>query len=111
MNWINLTDINQLTDIDQNSISQPIIIFKHSTRCSISCMVKDRFERHWPADSKTENVFLLDLLNHRNISNEIAARYHVEHQSPQVLVIKNKQATYVANHNGISADSTVQALN
>jgi bacillithiol system protein YtxJ len=73
-------------------------------------MVKDRFERHWPADLKTDNAFLLDLLNHRDISNEIAARYQIEHQSPQVLVIKNKQATYVANHNGISADSTVQAL-
>jgi bacillithiol system protein YtxJ len=73
-------------------------------------MVKDRFERHWPADLKTDNAFLLDLLNHRDISNEIAARYQIEHQSPQVLVIKNKQATYVANHNGISADSAVQAL-
>jgi bacillithiol system protein YtxJ len=73
-------------------------------------MVKDRFERQWPATVSTEKVFLLDLLNHRDISNEIAKRYQIEHQSPQVLVIKNKLATYVANHNGISAESTVQAL-
>ena len=109
MNWLELIDINQLDNIDQDSINQSIIIFKHSTRCSISNMVKDRFERQWSNPSEQVSIYLLDLLNHRDISNEIALRYQIEHQSPQVLVIKNKLCTYVANHNGISANETVQA--
>lgn len=109
MNWLELIDINQLDNIDQYSINQSVIIFKHSTRCSISNMVKDRFERQWPNQEQHTKIYLLDLLNHRNISNEIASRYQVEHQSPQVVIIKNKLCTYVANHNGISADATIQA--
>lgn len=104
LNWLNLTDINQLDDLIESSVNQKVIIFKHSTRCSISNMVKDRFERNWPKDLLEQDVYYLDLLSFRDVSNAIAEKLDVEHQSPQVLIIENKACIYSANHNFISAE-------
>jgi bacillithiol system protein YtxJ len=103
LNWLNLTDINQLNDLVESSVNQKVIIFKHSTRCSISIMVKDRFERNWPIELADQNVYYLDLLKFRDVSNAIANDLDVAHQSPQLLVIENKICTYFANHNEISS--------
>ena len=109
MNWIALTDEQQLNTIVDQSKDHPVVIFKHSTRCSISSMAKNRLERETP----TENVsfYYLDILRYRPVSNKIAEDFHVHHESPQILLIKNGECTYEEAHNGISmADITEQAL-
>ncbi|TAE40451.1 MAG: bacillithiol system redox-active protein YtxJ [Sphingobacteriales bacterium] len=86
MNWIALDTETQLAEIKNNS--HVSVIFKHSTRCSISSMAKRKFELDWddlPPDTK---LYFLDLLSYRSISNQIAADFNVQHQSPQVLLIK-----------------------
>jgi bacillithiol system protein YtxJ len=100
MNWIALTEEHQLEQIKEQSKEQPVVIFKHSTRCSISSMAKSRLERETPA----ENVpfYYLDLIRYRAISNKIAQDFHVHHESPQILLIKNGECTYEESHNGIS---------
>ena len=110
LNWLNLTDINQLDDLIESSVNQKVIIFKHSTRCSISNMVKDRLERNWPNDLLEQDVYYLDLLSFREVSNAIAEKLDVEHQSPQVLIIENKACIYFANHNFVSADAIKKEL-
>ena len=110
LNWLNLTDINQLDDLFEKSVNQKVIIFKHSTRCSISTMVKDRLERNWPDDLENQKIYYLDLLNHREISNAIADKTGVEHQSPQVVIIENGICIFSANHNFISADAIKNGL-
>ncbi len=100
MNWIALTDEQQIEQIKEQSKQQPIVIFKHSTRCSISSMAKNRLEREVPANNVS--FYYLDLLRYRPISNKIAEDFHVHHQSPQVLLIKNGECTYEENHNGIN---------
>ena len=110
LNWLSLTDINQLDDLIESSVNQKVIIFKHSTRCSISCMVKDRLERNWPKDLEKQDIYYLDLLNFREVSNAIANKLDVEHQSPQVLIIDNKDCIYSASHNFISAETIKNEL-
>ena len=102
MNWNTLTTIEQLQTIDSESATQPIMLFKHSTRCSISSAALARLERGW----KEAGVkpYYVDLLVYRDLSNEIATRYGIEHQSPQVLVIKNGQAIYNESHMGIDVE-------
>lgn len=100
MNWIDLTSEEQLNQVNEQSNTQPVVIFKHSTRCSISIMAKGRLEREIAPDNVP--FYYLDLLNHRNISNKIAEKYSVHHESPQILVIKNGECTYDESHNGIS---------
>ena len=99
MNWNKLSDINQLDEIVKASVDKPVLIFKHSTRCSISSTALDRLERSW----KNEEVqglkpYYLDLIQFRNISGAIENKFDVEHQSPQALIIKNGSCVYHASH-------------
>lgn len=101
MNWKQLTDLQQLKQLTEASFQFPVLFFKHSTRCSISVMALNRFQREW--NNTTVNPYFLDLLNYREISNQIAILFEVEHQSPQVLLIKDGDCLYHASHNAIDA--------
>lgn len=98
--WRQLTDLGELNEIVDLSTEKPVLLFKHSTRCSVSRMVLKQFESDFDLQDKITPYFL-DLLNHRDISNEIANRFHVEHQSPQMIVIKDGKAIYNASHENI----------
>jgi bacillithiol system protein YtxJ len=103
MNWQQLTTENTLQDLIKVSETKKVLIFKHSTRCSISAMVLSRIERDWET---TENnriePYYLDLIKYRSLSNEIAQKFGVQHESPQILVIENGKCVYHASHNAIS---------
>jgi bacillithiol system protein YtxJ len=109
MDWIQLTNDEQLEEISAKSIEKPQVIFKHSTRCSISTVAMKRLNK----GSLPENIdfYHLDLLSYRNLSNKIAQKFGVNHESPQVLIIRNGQCVYDESHLGISLDDiTEQAL-
>lgn len=99
MNWINLTTMSELYKIKEDSYQNPQFIFKHSTRCSISKMVLSRFES--TNDSVSLSVYLLDLLNYRDLSNQIADDFNVKHESPQLLVIKVGECYKHSSHTSI----------
>jgi bacillithiol system protein YtxJ len=102
MNWNRLERPEQLKEIITESADSNILIFKHSTRCNISRSTLDRLERNWK-DAEVPNVkpYFLDLLSYRDISNTIAEQFQVEHQSPQVLIIRHGKAIYDNSHYGI----------
>jgi bacillithiol system protein YtxJ len=102
INWIELTDLGQLNEIMEISHQKPVAIFKHSTRCSISRMALKQFENEFDLEG-TVTPYFLDLINHRDISNEIATRFEVYHQSPQLLLIKDGKSIYDASHSDIDA--------
>lgn len=105
MNWKTLTSEEQLSEINTVSANQPIAIFKHSTRCSISSMAKARLER--AAEPEGLTFYYLDLISYRPVSNKIAEMYCVEHESPQVLLIRNGECVYNESHSGILMDEIV----
>jgi len=99
MDWKPIDDIKTLDEIDQISKTQSIIIFKHSTRCHISAQVISNIENSYDLAGNQNFVwYYLDLLQYRNISNAIATRYGIEHESPQALVIRNGQCVYNTSH-------------
>lgn len=102
MDWVSLTDLEQLNEITDLSHENPVVIFKHSTRCSISRMALKQFENEFDSKDKVTPYFL-DLLNHRDVSNEIASIFGVVHQSPQIIVVKGGTAVYDASHSDIDA--------
>jgi bacillithiol system protein YtxJ len=106
MNWIPLTQIEQLDSIQDASHSKPQLIFKHSTTCSISKMAFDRFER--AATPEGIDFYYLDLLNFRSISNSVAEKFQVHHESPQVILIKNGACIYDESHYGIMMDEVIE---
>lgn len=109
MNWIPIENEDQLEVIRTNSSLSPQVIFKHSTRCSISSMAKSRLERS-VAPSNVQFHFL-DLIKYRSISNKIEEEFGVYHESPQVLLIRNGECVYDESHSGISMEEIEEQAN
>ena len=99
--WKVLNEQSQLDQISKDSATRPQLIFKHSTRCGISAMVWRGFERNWESEGYAADLYVLDLLSYRDISDEIASRFQVFHQSPQLLIIKNGVVVAHESHGAI----------
>lgn len=100
--WIPLNELQQLNHIENKSATKAQVIFKHSTRCGISSMVMRQFVDAYGLNEKDLDLYYLDLLNYREISNEIAAKFQVMHESPQLLVIKNGVVVAHDSHGAIN---------
>jgi bacillithiol system protein YtxJ len=102
MKWSELRSVNQIAEIRQESKENPILIFKYSSRCSLSRLALDRLERSWDeSDMQSVKPYFLDLITYRDISNRIAYEFAVEHESPQVVVIDNEKSILDQSHMGI----------
>jgi bacillithiol system protein YtxJ len=104
MNWIDLNSKNQLASMIESSKITPHLVFKHSTRCFISKSVLSNFEKEWNLPDSTVILVFLDLLAHREISNEIEKIFNVRHESPQALLIRDGKVVYSASHENIDVD-------
>lgn len=109
INWIPLTSMGQLDTIAGFSNEKPVFIFKHSTRCSISRFALKQFENEFDTTNHVD-AYYLDLIEHRDISNEIASRFGVYHQSPQLILIKAGKAVYDVSHSEINAEALKEKL-
>ena len=100
--WMYLEE-TPLDEIVKISFEKPVAIFKHSTRCSVSRMAWNQFSNQYAIEFEKMELYFLDLLAHRSISNEVAERFGVVHQSPQLIVIKDGKVVYDASHSDIDA--------
>lgn len=108
MNWIDLNNIQQLAALKELSKARPQVIFKHSTRCSISSVAKSRLERsEQPGNS---DFYFLDLIRYRSVSDRVAEDFAVAHESPQILLIKNTECVYEESHSGIRMDELIEQM-
>ncbi|MFD1552794.1 bacillithiol system redox-active protein YtxJ [Putridiphycobacter roseus] len=110
VNWIPLNSIEQLNELTEFSKEKPVVIFKHSTRCSISTMSKSRLDSNWVGTDEDAVMVYLDLIKYRDLSTQIASDFNIMHESPQILVIKNGVCTYSATHGNIDAKLVKAAL-
>lgn len=105
MKWISLTSEDQLENILKKSAHTPQVIYKHSRTCSISALTKNRLEKN--ATPPGVDFYFLDIWANRALSNKIAADLHVQHESPQILLIKNGECVYDESHLGIRMDEII----
>lgn len=108
--WERLTSVDQLKMAIEGSSEKPILLFKHSTRCNISAMALNGFVRNWSGTPEEIDIYYLDLLNYREVSNAIAQQTGVIHQSPQVIVLKNNEVVYAATHSSIDARAALNSI-
>lgn len=106
--WEELTEIDTLDEIIEISKEKPVVILKHSTSCGISRMVLRQFEKEYDLEEGNAKLYFLDLLKHRDISNRIASKFNVPHESPQMIIVKNGKVVYDASHSEVSAGSLNQ---
>lgn len=103
--WQQLKNLAQLDKIVEDSKTKPVTIFKHSTRCGISRMVIRQFENEYDIPEDKMELYYLDLLSFRDVSNEVGYRFQVIHQSPQLIVVKDGIAIEHSSHHSISANA------
>ncbi len=104
-------DFKSIENVDQLSKTKKILIFKHSTRCSISSTALNRFERNWKDVYNTSiKLLYLDLIVNREASNAIAEHYKVTHESPQVLLILNGKCIYNTSHLDINVNELLKYI-
>ncbi len=102
MNWIQVKNIEQLAEISEKSVHNTIAIFKHSTRCGISGMVLKNIQKEIENFKEPySEVYLLDLISYREISNMISKKWGIEHQSPQLILIKKNKVIHHSSHYSI----------
>jgi bacillithiol system protein YtxJ len=108
MNWNILNSIDQLSEIDEKSKGKTQILFKHSTRCSVSTFAKRILESEYSESVADQaDVYYLDLISFRDVSGEIANRYNVQHESPQLLVIKEGKCIHHSSHSDVSFEKAL----
>jgi bacillithiol system protein YtxJ len=104
-------DFKSIENVDELSKTKKILIFKHSTRCSISSTALNRFERNWKDVYNTSiKLLYLDLIANRELSNVIAEHYKVTHESPQVLLILNGKCIYNKSHLEINVNELLKYI-
>lgn len=108
--WKELNSEELVKELVENSKKKTVILFKHSTRCSISSMAKNRFESSYDDIISPVDVYLLDLLSFRNVSSFIEDFLKIEHQSPQVIVLKDGGVIHSASHNDIRGEVIAEAI-
>lgn len=101
--WVVLGSMDQLDTITEESKDKVVAIFKHSTRCGISRGVLKNFEKAYMFEKDEVKLYFLDLLAHRSISNEIATRFKVPHESPQFIILKDGSVVHHESHSFIDA--------
>ncbi|MBG9376746.1 bacillithiol system redox-active protein YtxJ [Panacibacter sp. DH6] len=108
LNWITLNNIDELESIKEKSFQKPQVLFKHSTRCGTSSVVKSRFERATAIPDA--DFYYIDLIRYRDLSDKIATDFKVYHESPQVLIIKDGQCRYNESHFGIDMEEITEQV-
>lgn len=109
--WIRLESAEQLEQAVNSSSQKPVAIFKHSTRCGTSSWMLDELQKEYDLNAEDIDFYYLDLLTYRPVSNLIAELLSVPHQSPQLILIQQGEATYHSSHAAISLDKLKKHLN
>jgi len=108
MNWTSLESAEQINGIKHKEGFS--LIFKHSTRCSISMMVKKRFELDWDKLPGNLPLYFLDLIKYRELSSKVASDFHVYHESPQLLLIKDGECVLDLSHGQVSVEEALSVI-
>ena len=106
MAWIKLSSQQDLEHLIADSEEAPVVIFKHSTRCSLSAMALNRLNEA----TKNIDIHIIDVISHRDISNLVVQKFHVSHQSPQLIVVKQGNCSFHASHMDISATMVLEQI-
>jgi len=110
LDWYKLTKIDQLEHIKQISNEKLVVIFKHSTRCGISRLVWNQFQASADFPKGQVELFYLDLLSYRSVSDAISQEFQVMHQSPQLIILQHEEVVHHASHSAIVSSSVHQFL-
>jgi len=99
-NW-NIPQNRTAIDEILNSVDRPQIVYKHSYRCSISLLSKQSLDSGIEELREVADVHLVDVVSMRDLSDYVAEKTGVRHESPQVLLLNRGTPYWSASHGGV----------
>ena len=105
-----LVDIAALEAAIAESAERPVVLFKHSRHCGISCEALDELHTHLQDAGVNASYKLITVQSHRNVSDEAAKRLGLRHETPQAIVLKDGRPVWNASHFRITADALSRVL-
>ena len=108
--WIQLRSVEQLNEVIQTTFEKPVLLFLHSTRCMTSAIALKTFNTGWTSGDELCDLYFIDLLAYRDVSDEIEVITGIKHESPQVIVLKGRDVIYDASHSSIDPRTIRSAL-
>lgn len=105
-----LLSTEELEKVWEESQDKPVLLFKQSTTCPISTSAFNKFNGFLESTTKDVEAYFVKVRETREVSNQIADETGVKHESPQVLLIKNKEVLWHTSHTMISENSIGEAL-
>ena len=105
-----LADIAALDAAIAESRERPVLLFKHSRTCGISCEAFDELHAHIAEHPDGVGYKLITVQSHRLVAEEVTSRLGVRHESPQAIVIRNGGVVWHGSHFRITADQLKRVL-
>lgn len=106
-----LLEIEDLEKVLELSTEKPVLLFKQSTTCPISASAFAEYHAFLKNNKEDLAPYFVKVRETREVSNQVAEDLETEHQSPQILLVKDKTAVWNASHNNITVNSITEALN
>lgn len=108
--WNQLTEEGQLDQVLKQSKSNPQLIYKHSARCSVCWFAKSELENAADEISSQADMNFVDVINARGISDKLADKLGVRHESPQAILVKDGEAVWHDSHGSIKGAKVLEAI-
>ncbi len=108
-----LTPIHGIDELDRvlvESRQRPLVLFKHSYSCGVSAEALDELLAHLAEKQGNARYAMVTVQTHRDVSNAIAAKLGVRHETPQALLVEDGRVVWSASHFRVNADALTQAL-
>ncbi len=111
MNWIIIDSADKIYEAEDLSRSQRVLIFKFSHLCSISHVMKMLLQREWNEGAMKMKTYLVNVIDNHELSNDIAERFKVEHETPQAIILEKGKSIFSASHGQVKYVNLKQFAN
>ena len=109
-NLTHLSDLDMLEAAIAESLERPVVLFKHSRTCGISCEALDQLQSHLESGRSAAAYKMITVQSHRRVSDTAAERLGVRHETPQAILLRAGQVVWNASHFRITADELARAV-
>lgn len=108
--WNVIDDPSKLQGVLEASRNKPQLIYKHSNRCSVCWFTKAELERASEKIDGEAEMYFVDVIRNRSVSNTIAEKLGIRHESPQAILVENGEIVWHASHGGIKESELLGML-
>ena len=102
--FVEIDDVESLDRFIFEAGETPAIVFKHSNTCGVSARVYREISQ------VTRPVGIVIVQHARDVSDEIARRFGIQHETPQAIIVCGARVLWSASHYAVKAHAVEEAL-